>query len=195
MRKRVGILGFGRSAIHVANKFLKHGYEVMMGTNQKELFAEWFNQSEGRGWVGNYEEAACFGDFVVLAASENLSEFLLDMAGGANLHEKTVIDICEPTTEEKSVEVSLNEKVFKSLSITGKLQSKYSRVNFVKAFSGNGSLLEAGLEVSKKGFDLFIYGNIEKAKENATIAFASLGWNCSDEGTLLDVPIIKNVQI
>ena len=100
MRKRLGILGSGEAAQALAKKFLKDGYEVMLGTRDVRGMRNWFNNSGDNAWVGSYEETAHFGDLVILIVRSSSAEFILDLAGAANLHEKTVIDACNSISKE-----------------------------------------------------------------------------------------------
>lgn len=69
MGKKVGILGSGQVARVLANGFLEHGYQVLMGTRDPGKLADWKEQSGDRAQVGSFSDAARFGDIVVLAVA------------------------------------------------------------------------------------------------------------------------------
>ena len=174
MRKRVGILGSGEAAQALANKFLKHGYEVMLGTRDVRGMRNWFNNSGDNAWVGSYEDTAHFGDLLILVVRSSSAEFILDLAGAANLHGKTVIDACDSISKEMT-----NGFANQRLSLIESLQKKYSRIHFVKVFNNLGKA------ISKNGSSsLFICGNDENAKNNVRIALKTIGCNTKDCGSV-----------
>ena len=81
MAKKIGILGSGIVGQTLANGFIKHGYKVMIGTRDKERLSEWKEKTNDKGKVGTLEEAASFGDLIVLAVKGLAAKNALEMAG------------------------------------------------------------------------------------------------------------------
>ncbi len=195
MRNRVGVLGSGIVGRTLANGFLKHGYQVMLGTRQKENVREWLSEAGENASVGSFEQAAHFGDLVVLAVKGSVAEFVLDLAGAANLHEKTVIDTCNPISDDPPENGVLKYFTEQNFSLMEKLQAKYSRIHFVKAFNSVGNSLMVDPELKDGRPTMFICGNNEKAKSDVVEVLNQFGWDACDMGGAEAARPIENLAI
>jgi len=182
MRNRVGVLGSGIVGRVLANGFLKHGYQVMVGTRQPENLADWLSEAGENASLGSFEEAAHFGDLVVLAVKGSAAEFVLDLAGGANLHEKTIIDTCNPISDDPPENGVLRYFTPQNSSLMEHLQSKYTRIHFVKAFNSVGNALMVNPQLKGGTPTMFICGNSEKAKDDVSTILKQFGWEIADMG-------------
>jgi len=182
MRNRVGVLGSGIVGRVLANGFLKHGYEVCVGTRQPESMKDWLSESGDMASLGSFEDAARFGDVVVLAVKGSAAEFVLDLAGAANLHEKTVIDTCNPISSDPPENGVLRYFTHQNSSLMEQLQAKYSRIHFVKAFNCVGNSLMVNPNLKGGTPTMFICGNNEKAKGEVRAILAQFGWDVEDMG-------------
>ncbi|KOH44385.1 NADPH-dependent F420 reductase [Sunxiuqinia dokdonensis] len=182
MRKQVGILGSGSVGRALAEGFLKYGYEVKLGTRDKRRLEDWLNNAGEKASLGTFEEAAHFGDLVVLAVKGSAVEFVLDLAGAANLHEKTVIDTCNPISDEEPVNGVLHFFTKPNTSLMEHLQEKYSRINFVKAFSCVGNALMVNPKFEDGQPTMFICGNNDQAKKQVREVLDLFGWETEDMG-------------
>ncbi|WP_163715613.1 NADPH-dependent F420 reductase [Mangrovibacterium lignilyticum] len=182
MRNRVGILGSGVVGRVLANGFLKHGYQVMVGTRQPDNLKEWLAEAGDMASVGTFQDAARFGDLVVLAVKGSSAEYVLDLAGAANMHEKTVIDTCNPISNEPPENGVLRYFTPQNSSLMEHLQMKYSRIHFVKAFNSVGNGLMVNPELKGQKPTMFICGNDEKAKSEVKIILTQFGWEFADMG-------------
>jgi predicted dinucleotide-binding enzyme len=95
---RIGVLGSGDVAKVLASGFLKHGYDTMVGTRDSTKLAGWAAQNPG-GRVGRFDEAAAFGQVVVLAVKGTAAADALLLASAANLAGKPVIDATNPIAD------------------------------------------------------------------------------------------------
>ncbi len=184
MRKRVGILGSGIVGRVLADGFLKYGFEVMIGTRNTKNLSDWMESAGENATVGSFEDAAHFGDLVVLAVKGSAAEFVLDLAGAANLHGKTVIDTCNPINDEGPDNGVLRFFTKKNFSLMEQLQEKYSRIHFVKAFSCVGNALMVNPEFDEGKPTMFICGNDDKAKEDVKSVLELFGWDWEDMGAV-----------
>ena len=182
MIKRVGVLGSGIVGRILANGFLKHGYNVRLGTRNVRNLDDWLEQAGEHGSVGSFEDAARYGDLVVLAVKGSVAEFVLDLAGAANLHEKTVIDTCNPISYDPPDHGVLRYFTDQNFSLMEHLQQKYSRIHFVKAFNSVGNALMVNPEFQDGKPTMFICGNNDKAKADVKIILDLFGWDCEDMG-------------
>src|SRR3712207_3721682 len=92
----VGVLGSGDVGRVLASGFIHLGHDVKVGTRDPEKLREWAAATGGRGTVGSFEEAARFGDILVLATLGAGTESAMRMAGLANFDGKVVIDAANP---------------------------------------------------------------------------------------------------
>ena len=88
--------------------------------------------------IGSFEEAARFGELVVLAVKGSAADAALKSAGLSNLKGKVVIDTMNPIADAPPVNGVL--KFFTSLddSLLERLQKQAPDVRFVKAFNSIG---------------------------------------------------------
>src|SRR5688572_27930553 len=96
--KKIGILGSGAVAKVLASGFLKHGYEVMVGTRDSSKLTDWQSKNP-KGKTGEFSETAKFGDVIVLAVKGTVAQQALEMAGIGNLKRKTIIDATNPISD------------------------------------------------------------------------------------------------
>ena len=84
---KVGILGTGNVGQALGRAFLALGHEVMLAgrsaTNEKA--AAWVAEQGKGASQGSFEDAARFGDLIVLATLGSANEEALNQAGPENL--------------------------------------------------------------------------------------------------------------
>lgn len=181
MRNRVGVLGSGVVGRVLANGFLKHGYQVMVGTRQPGNLQDWLVEGGENASLGSFEDAARFGDVVVLAVKGSAAEFVLDLAGAANLHGKTLIDTCNPISSDPPENGVLKYFTPANMSLMEQLQAKYSRIHFVKAFNSVGNALMVDPDLKEKP-TMFICGNSDESKNEVKTILKQFGWEYADMG-------------
>lgn len=179
---KVGILGSGIVAQVLASGFIKHGYEVMVGTRSPEKLAQWQAKAGTSGRVGSFAETAAFGELLVLAAKGSTAKETLQMAGVKNLNGKTVIDTTNPLADappEKSV-----LKFFTALdhSLMEQLQTAFPEAHFVKAFSSVGNALMVNPDFGGLKPSMFICGNNQNAKTEVGKILDQFGYEVEDMG-------------
>jgi ketol-acid reductoisomerase len=98
-------LGSGVVGRTLAKGFLKHGYEVMLGTRDPGAAdIEARRAKTARAKVGTFAEAARFGDIIVLAVLGRVAEKVIELSGVNNLAGKPLIDATNPLADEPPVE-------------------------------------------------------------------------------------------
>ena len=180
--KKIGILGSGAVAKTLGNGFIKHGYEVMLGSRDTGKLAEWKAQAGSKASVGSFETAAKFGDIIVLAVKGWAAADVIDLAGPQNLDGKTVIDTTNPIAEAPPQDGVL--KYFTNLdeSLMERLQERFPALHFVKAFNsvGNAMMVNPIYKEGKPG--MFICGNNDAAKKEVNEILEQFGWEVEDMG-------------
>ena len=179
--KKIGIIGSGMVAQALGAGFLKHGYQVMLGTRDKMKLAEW-QKGEGAGaFSGSFRDAAKFGDLIVLAVKGTVVKEALELIGNENLSNKTVIDATNPIADAAPSNGVL--KYFTSLdrSLMEELQQVVPGANFVKAFNSVGNAFMVNPPFESKP-TMFICGNNEASKKEVSAILDQFGWEAADFG-------------
>lgn len=180
--KKVGILGSGQVAKTLGKGFIKHGYQVKLGTSHPEKVTDWNQQTDENGSVGSFEDTAAFGDILVLAVKGTAAMKVLQLVGADKLAGKTIIDATNP------IETSPPEngvlKFFTSLekSLMEELQEAFPEALFVKAFNSIGSAFMVNPHFEDGKPSMFICGNNEAAKAEVKTILDQFGFETEDMG-------------
>jgi len=181
--KKIGIIGSGSVGQTLATGFLKYGFEVMIGSRDLSKLKEWKSTSDPGGFLGSFEETACFGEIIVLATKGTAAIDALVLAGEANLAGKIIIDTTNPiadTPPESGVLQFFSEL---NNSLMEQLQKRFPGSRFVKAFNSIGSSLMINPDFGGVKPSMFICGNDQKAKEEVTEICNLFGFEAEDMGT------------
>ena len=179
--KKVGILGSGVVAKVLAAGFIKHGYEVMIGTRDVSKLSDWQKQNP-KGKTGSFSDASAFGEIIVLAVKGSVAKQVLEMAGANNLKGKTIIDATNPISEVPAVNGVMNFFTDLKGSFMEQLQSSYPDAHFVKSFNSVGSAFMVNPDFNGEKPSMFICGNNDDAKEEVTEILTQFGWETEDMG-------------
>jgi 8-hydroxy-5-deazaflavin:NADPH oxidoreductase len=179
----IGIIGSGAVAKSLGEGFIKHGHAVMLGSRDPAKLAAWASKNKGAK-TGSSQDAARFGEVVVLAVKGTAALEALEDAGGDALAAKAVIDTTNPIADAPPVNAVL--KYFTSLddSLMERLQKTHPKANFVKCFNsvGNGQMVNPSYPGGKP--TMFICGNDDKAKQTVKGILDQFGWETADMGTV-----------
>lgn len=178
---KVGIFGSGTVARTLAAGFFKHGHEMKLGTRHPEKLADWAAQNPAIG-VGDFSEAAGFGEVVVLAVKGSAAGSVLRAGGVENLNGKVVIDATNPIADAPPVNGVL--KFFTSLedSLMEQLQREFQAARFVKAFNSVGAACMVNPQFKGGKPTMFVCGDDEAAKQIVTGILDQFGWETEDLG-------------
>ncbi|HEY1803289.1 MAG TPA: NAD(P)-binding domain-containing protein [Terracidiphilus sp.] len=191
---KVGVLGSGDVAKSLAEGFLKHGHQVMMGTREPAKLAEWQSKNP-KAQVGSFGEAATFGEALALAVKGSVAEEVLRMAGSTNLDGKLVMDACNPIADAPPLNGVL--KFFTTLddSLMERLQRAFPKAHFVKAFNsvGNRQMVNPQYKAGKP--TMFICGNDDGAKVVTAQILEQFGWETADMGKVESARAIEPLCI
>jgi hypothetical protein len=178
---KIGILGTGIVAKTLAAGFLKHGYDVMVGSRTPANLAEWASQNRGVV-TGTFDAAAKFGDLVVLAVKGNRAVQALALAGPDNLSGKTVIDTTNPIEDAPPVNGVLPFFTDFNQSLMEDLQRQFADAHFVKAFNSVGAPSMVNPQFKGGKPTMFICGNSDPARQQVTAILDKFGWETADMG-------------
>ncbi len=181
---KIGILGSGTVGQTLGSGFLKHGYDVTIGTRSPGKLADWRKTTADKGRVGTFAEAAAFGDLVVLAVKGSVAKSALEQAGAPSLDGKVVLDATNPIADAPPQKGVL--KFFTSLdrSLMEDLQAAFPEARFVKAFSCIGAPFMVNPSFGGQRPTMFICGNDAAAKKEAEAILERFGFETTDMGTV-----------
>jgi predicted dinucleotide-binding enzyme len=183
MAKRIGVLGSGVVGRALAEGFLKHGYEVMLGTRDpnKGEVPKWVADHPGAN-AGTFRQTAIFGDVIVLAVLGQVVEEVILQAGPDHLTGKVVIDTTNPLAEGAPVDGMLTFTTGPNDSLGEKVQMLLPNAHVVKAFNSVGSALMVNPRFDQGTPTMFYCGNNDAAKKEVAGFIAQLGWEPLDCG-------------
>ena len=184
MNKKVGIIGSGIVGQTLANGFVKHGYAVMIGTNTASKREQLRSKTNGQAEVGSFEDAARFGEIVVLATKGTAAEGALTAAGIANLRDKTVIDTTNPIADAPPVSGVLQYFTSQNDSLMERLQKLAPEARFVKSFSCVGNAFMVNPDFNGVKPTMFICGNHDGAKSEVRTILDRFGFDVADMGAV-----------
>jgi 8-hydroxy-5-deazaflavin:NADPH oxidoreductase len=178
---KVGILGSGYVVKVLAKGFLKHGYQVAIGSDHADKLSE-FKSENPQIEAAMFEQAAQSGDIVVLCVKGTVAEKIIGKVK-RHLSGKTVIDTTNPIADAPPQNGVL--KFFTSLdeSLMERLQKIAPDAHFVKAFNsiGSGLMIDPNFRDNTKP-TMFICGNNDDAKKKVYEILEKFGFEIEDMG-------------
>jgi predicted dinucleotide-binding enzyme len=182
MEKKIGIIGSGMVGIALANGLHRHGYQIMLGTNDSGKHDTIREKTNGNIAIGTFEETARFSDLLILAVKGSIAEEALTKAGISNFAGKTVLDATNPIADAPPTNGVL--PFFTSLheSLMERLQGLVPKAHFVKCFSCVGNALMVDPDFGGQKPTMFICGNDDDAKKRTTVLLEEIGWETADMG-------------
>jgi predicted dinucleotide-binding enzyme len=180
---KVGIIGSGQVGQVLGRAFLTEGHEVMLGTRDttKETVVQW-QKDNTKGLTGTFEEAARFGEIIVLCTAGAVAAEAVLLAGPANFAGKVVMDTTNPIAHEPPVNGVLKYFTDINESLMERTQRLIPTARMVKVFSSVGSA--NFYKPSFKGGtpSMFICGNDEEAKKTVAAILTVFEWETEDMG-------------
>jgi predicted dinucleotide-binding enzyme len=181
MAKQVGVLGSGAVAQTLAAGFLKHGYAVKMGSRDPGKLKDWLAGAGKGATAGSFEDAAAFGEIVVLAVKGTAARSALDLAGAKHLQDKVLIDACNPIADLPPEQGVLRFTTELDASLMEQLQRQVP-ARFVKAFNSVGSPFMVNPDFGGTKPTMFICGDDDAAKREVEGILDRFGWESADMG-------------
>lgn len=188
---KIGVLGSGSVGQLIGLKLVELGQDVMIGTRQPE------NLNGKRGWaaplgqwqqaaqegktsggsasIGTFAEAAAHGELLINATNGLGSLAAFALAGADNLRGKVVLDIAnELDTSGGMPPTSLATD---ARSLAEDLQAAFPDVRLVKTLNTmNAQIMVNPQSLAGGQHTVFVCGNDESARAEASALLASFGW-------------------
>jgi 8-hydroxy-5-deazaflavin:NADPH oxidoreductase len=177
---RVGVLGSGDVGRALAKGFAGLGHEVKIGSRDAEKLREWAASAGERISSGTFEEAARFGDILVLATLGSGTESAIRMAGLDHFESKVVIDTTNPLDFSQGMPPRLF--VGHTDSLGEQVQRLLPKARVVKAFNTVGNAHMVHPDFPGGPPDMFLCGNDDDAKKIVSQICEHFGWGVIDLG-------------
>ena len=181
MSKKIGIIGSGIVAQTLGAGFIKHGYEVMLGTRDTNKLTEWLSGAGKGASTGSFNDAGAFGNLLILAVKGTAAKSAVQLIDNQHLKGKTFIDATNPIADAAPVNGVLHYFTDLQSSLMEQLQDSFPEAHFVKAFSSVGSANMVNPEFETKP-TMFICGNDNNAKSEVSNILDQFGWDTADMG-------------
>ena len=179
---KIGVLGSGDVARTLGAGFLKKGHDVTMGSRDPARLKDW-QISHPAARLGRFDEAARFGEVLVLAVKGTAASKALRAAGAGNVAGKTVIDVTNPISDDRPpVHGVLQFFTNPNESLLERLQKEFAEAKLVKAFNSVGSALMVDPKLKGGTPTMFLCGNDEGAKTIVSQILHHFGWEPMDMG-------------
>ena len=182
----IGVLGSGTVGQTLAAGFLKHGHRAMIGTREisGEGLKKWQADNPG-GAVGTFEQAAKFGELIVLCSLGRAAAQVLELAGKQNLSGKVLIDATNPLADAPPVDGVLQYFTGPNESLAEQIQAMVPQARVVKAFNSVGAVRMVNPHYEEGTPTMFIAGNNAAAKSTVSDLIRELGWEPFDCGGII----------
>jgi 8-hydroxy-5-deazaflavin:NADPH oxidoreductase len=182
MSKRIGIIGSGMVGIALANGLQRHGYQIMIGTNDVSKHASIREKINGEVTIGDFQQTAQYADLLILAVKGLNAEEAVRKAGIKNLIGKTVLDATNPIADAPPTNGVIPFFTTMHESLMERLQALAPETLFVKCFSCVGNALMVDPDFKGEKPTMFICGNSDDAKKTTIDLLAEIGWDAEDMG-------------
>jgi predicted dinucleotide-binding enzyme len=178
-RVHIGVLGSGDVGRVLAAGFASLGHEVKIGSRDPGKLGEWVS-ANARVSAGTFEDAARFGDILVLATLGAGAADAIRLAGLASFDGKVLIDATNPLDFSKGMPPGLFVGTTDSLG--EQIQRLVPDARVVKAFNSVGNAHMINPQFPGGPPDMFICGNDAEAKKIVTQICEHFGWGVIDIG-------------
>jgi 8-hydroxy-5-deazaflavin:NADPH oxidoreductase len=180
--KKIGILGSGQVAQTLGAGFLKHGFQVMLGSSDPGKLTKWKDEQGTLAGVGSFNDAASYGELLVLAVKGTVAEKVLLEIDSGSLSGKTIIDATNPIADAPPQNGVLQFFTSLNQSLMEQLQQVFAHTHFVKAFNSVGNAIMVNPTFKEGKPTMFICGNNDQAKETTKMILDKFGWETEDLG-------------
>jgi predicted dinucleotide-binding enzyme len=180
---KVAVIGSGIVGETLADGFLSEGHEVLRASRNPAKLEAWRSAAGPNARVGTFEDAAAFGECVVLAVLGAAAEAAVDRCGPERLAGKIVIDTTNPIDEAPPEDGVLRYFTEPNDSLMERLQARAPAARFVKAFSCVGNALMIRPDFGGEKPTMFICGDDADAKARVGELLDAFGWETADMGT------------
>ena len=191
---RIGVLGTGTVGRTIAQGLLEAGHEVRMGAREagNERAVAWAQEAGPSAGEGSFADAAGFGELIVNCTAGAAALDALAAAGAERLTGKTLIDVSNPLDFSTG---TLRLLVCNDDSLGERIQAAFPKARVVKALNTvNAAVMVDPCSVPGDHV-LFVCGDDEAAKAQATALVGDLGWPAERVVDLGDITAARATEM
>ncbi|MEP7268821.1 MAG: NAD(P)-binding domain-containing protein [Saprospiraceae bacterium] len=191
--KKVGIIGSGAVAKALAKGFVDQNYKVMVGSGDADKLSEIKRLLSVE--TGSFEEAAAFGDILVLCVKGSVAIKVFSGLSEQNVKGKIIIDTTNPIAETPPVNGVLQYFTKQNDSLAAQLQKAHPLAHIVKAFNsvGSGNMYKPAFTGGQP--TMFICGDHLESNAEVMHILTLFGWDTQDMGTIESAGTIESLAI
>jgi 8-hydroxy-5-deazaflavin:NADPH oxidoreductase len=171
---KIGIIGSGVVGQQLGLGFVRLGHDVKIGSRNSSKLNDWRNSAGNKGTTGSFEDAAKFGEIIVIASLWDGTQNAISLAGKENFSGKIVIDVTNPLDFSKGVPPRFVSTPGESGG--EKIQRMLPDSKIVKAFNTISAFIMCNPKREEGEPDLFIAGNDDEAKKIVNSFAENWGW-------------------
>jgi 8-hydroxy-5-deazaflavin:NADPH oxidoreductase len=171
---------------------LKHSHQVLLGTRdpQKPEVQKWLQETSGAS-AGTFEQAAKFGEMIVLATAGHAASDAISLAGSGHFTGKTVMDATNPIADGPPVGGILPFFTGPNDSLAERIQALLPRAHVVKAFNSVGAGRMVNPTYQQGTPTMFFCGDHAGAKQSVSGIIQQFGWQPYDCGGIVAARAIE----
>ena len=161
---KIAVLGTGMVGSTIATKLVQIGHQLMMGsrTTNSDAGLEWLKSVGGKAQIGEFADAAAFGEILFDCTNGANSLAALRLAGAKNLRGKVLIHVGNPLDFSKGIPTLT---VCNTDSLGEQVQREFPEALVVKALNTVNCEIMVKPSLVPGDHNLFICGNSGAAKE------------------------------
>jgi 8-hydroxy-5-deazaflavin:NADPH oxidoreductase len=164
---KIGVLGTGMVGVTISNKLLEKSHSVKMGsrTSENEKAIEWLLGAEKNASAGTFEDAAKFGELLIVCTKGENTVEALQQAGTENLKGKIILDVSNPLDFSQGSPAFLIPTLSNTNSVGEEVQKAFPDAKIVKTLN----TMWCGIMVNPASLgagehNVFMSGNDAEAK-------------------------------
>lgn len=193
---KIGILGTGDVGQALGKGLADLGHEVKMGSRslENEKLKAWLDKTKDKKTSGGtFEDAAAFGEVLVLATQWSGTDNAVRLAKEKNFSKKVVIDATNPLVfvGSEPPRLALGHHDSGGEQVQRWLPDAY----VVKAFNSVGNAHMVNPAFPDGTPDMFICGNNEDAKKTVAEICTALGWPTIDLGGIENAKYLESLAM
>lgn len=169
----IGIIGAGSVGKVLAKGWIDAGHSVKISSRDpmSESLFTWKEQMGPDCHIATFEEAASFGEVIVLAINWSGVETVLKQISTTALHDKVIIDLSNAVEFSETPQLAL-----KGISAGELIQQWLPGSRVVKTLNMVGSATMVNPSFTEGRPVMYLCGNDEQAKSTVQQLLASIGW-------------------
>ena len=169
----IGIIGAGSVGKVLAKGWIDAGHSVKISSRDpmSESLFTWKEQMGPDCHIATFEEAASFGEVIVLAINWSGVETVLKQISTTALHDKVIIDLSNAVEFSETPQLAL-----KGISAGELIQQWLPGSRVVKTLNMVGSATMVNPSFTEGRPVMYLCGNDEQAKSTVQQLLTSIGW-------------------